>query len=57
MLINALWVVLVTIGVCSLGSLLIVLIGEVAAFFQPLPDAPNKKLKSLPPEKEVGSDG
>ena len=52
MLVNALWVVFVTIGVCSLGSLLIVLLGEIVASFQPLPDDRDKAPKTTPPEGE-----
>ena len=56
MLVNALWVVFVTIGVCSLGSLLIVLLGEIVAFFQPLPDDRDKAPKTTPPEGEKANE-
>lgn len=42
-LIDALWVVFITIGVCSLASMLLVLLGAALTFFQPLPDDSNKK--------------
>lgn len=42
-IINALWVVLVSIGVCGLASMLFGLLGIIMAFLQPLPNNSDRK--------------